>query len=179
MSLKQKKTKSPPKVKAPKLIDLAQLPEHMSAASSERDLCKKCGLYEKAASPFQTPWIPDDWTGKLLLVGPPPVESHEHVRPFLPKVGKLIRSIAGRCGYSDNDIAFASVTRCSAANPSMGQLRCCRPFLLEAIRKLNPANVLGLGKYALKSLSNTNNQNITKARGKLIEVPSEKDKANL
>jgi uracil-DNA glycosylase len=53
----------------------------------------------------------------------------------------------------------------------MDQLRCCRPFLLEVIKRLKPANILGLGKYALKALTNTNNQNITKARGKNMEVP--------
>ena len=104
-------------------------------------------------------------------MGPPPVESHDYIRPLEPKAGKLIRSIARRAGLGDTDIAFVSATRCTVESPSMDQLRCCRPFLLEVIKRLKPANILGLGKYALKALTNTNNQNITKARGKNMEVP--------
>jgi len=51
------------------------------------------------------------------------------------------------------------------------QIRCCRPFLLHVIERLKPKGILGLGKFALKALSNSNNQNITKARGKNMEVP--------
>jgi len=86
-------------------------------------------------------------------------------------VGKLVLAIARRAGFGDTDIAFVASTRCAAESPSVDQLRCCRPFLLEVIERLKPANILGLGKYALKALTNTNNQNITKARGKDMEVP--------
>ena len=159
------------KQKKPKLIDLSNLHEPLGAALSSRELCNKCSLFEKCTEPFVMPWIPDGYTQKLLVVAPPPSESRDSVRPLKAKVGKFFRGIAERCGYGPKDVAFVSVTRCATENPSMDQIRCCRPFLLTTIERLKPANVLGLGKHALRSLGNTNTVNITKARGKQLEVP--------
>lgn len=159
------------KPKAPTLKQLSIRPEPLGHASADRVLCAKCGLCQHTSSPFVTPWIPEGWTGKLLLVGPPPVESHDYIRPLRASVGKLLRGIASRCGFNERDVGFISATRCSAESPTMDQIRCCRPFLLYAIRKLKPQGLLTLGKYAMKAVANNNGQNITKARGKQLGVP--------
>lgn len=161
----------PKKPKKLKLSALSLIPEPLSQAGPSRPLCQTCGLCQKAGSPFQTPWIPDDWTGKLLIVGPPPEEADDYVRPLKPKIGKWLRKMAHSLGYRDDDLCLVSAIRCAVASPSMEQIRCCRPFLLHIINRLKPQGILGLGKYALKALTNTNHQNITKARGKNLEVP--------
>ena len=105
------------------------------------------------------------------MVAPPPEEDDDFIRPFAPRVGKLFRAVVRRCGYNDRDVAVVSAIRTAVAAPSMEQLRCCRPFLLHAVKRLKPKNILGLGKFALRVLSNRNEQNITKARAKSLEVP--------
>src|SRR5690242_398534 len=159
------------KPKKPKLEDLAKIPEPLKSAGPGRPLCERCGLCSKSGLDPVTPWIPDGWTGKLLLVGPPPEDDGEYVRPLKAKIGKFIRRLAADLGYSDVDVGFVSAIRSPVDSPTMDQLRCCRPFLLYAINKLKPKGILGLGKLALKALTNSNNQNITKARGKNLEVP--------
>src|SRR5678809_1135641 len=71
-SAKSSASAKPKKQKTPKLEELALISEPLKSAGPGRPLCERCGLCSKNGSDPVTPWIPDGWTGKLLLVGPPP-----------------------------------------------------------------------------------------------------------
>jgi DNA polymerase len=158
------------------LAALSNIPAKLSDASSERVLCATCGLFKKCSTPFMRPRVPEDWSGKLLCVGEGPGqhEDEESGKPFTGPSGKLIRKLYQKAGFDDRDVAFVNAVRCRVpqnGKPSMAQIRSCRPFLLQIIRKLSPRYCLGLGGVALRALSNNGDANITRGRGKKIIIP--------
>lgn len=71
-------------------------------------------------------------------------------------------------GYQDVDVAMVWAVRCApkrGADPSMQQLRTCRPFFLRAIQLLQPQLLLGFGATALRALTNSGDGSVTKQRG--------------
>lgn len=156
--------------KAPKLkLDLVALSaEKLSSAAPSREACIKCGIFAGCKTPFLKPYVPQGWTGKLLIVAEEPGEKG---RPTAGDVGRLLRRLWLEAGYRDNDIAYAFAVRCApkrGATPSMSSVRACRPFVLRAIDLLHPAAVIGLGGTALRSLTNRGDSNVTNARGRLL-----------
>ena len=154
--------------------------EPLSNANPLRELCQHCGLFQTCKSPFMRPFVPKGWftsKRKTLVVGEAGGD-HEDTRSgkqFTGKSGQLLRKILAQCGYVTSDVAFDNAVKCRPvdnATPTMSQLRACRPFLLQTIRRLQPQSIIGLGATALKTLVNDgSNGNVTKARGKLLEVP--------
>lgn len=133
-------------------------------------------LYATCKTPFLRPFVPQGWTGLLLLVGEGPGEDEDERsgRPFTGRAGKLLRSLYTDSGYTDRDIALVNAVRCRPpenATPSMSQVRACRAFVLRAIEVLRPRIIVGLGGSALRALTNNGDNNVTKARGKLLDVP--------
>lgn len=101
------------------------------------------------------------WTGKLLLI----------TDPLAKEAYRVMRKAWREAGYNDGDVAFVAPVRChTSRQPTMGQIRACRPFLLKALEVLRPRFVLGLGATALRALTNKADANITKARGKLLAL---------
>ena len=160
--MKAKKKKKPAKFSINKM---AQAPEGYSHANENRAACQLCGRYKSCADPFSTPEIRDEWTGKILLVS-------DHLgRQSL----SLAKSAWEAAGYVERDIAIIPPIRCQTTKaPSVAQLRACRPFLLKAIDALSPKFVLGLGAVALRALTNKSDANLTRARGKLINLKEKK-----
>lgn len=162
------KKKSVPK---PKLQTLIQI-EKLSAGATERALCAKCGLHASCAQPFLQPLVPDNWTGKLLLVG--------ELQPEFERSGNLYQSLGGRelqrvfkeAGIARKDVAFMPVLRCRPNKaPSMHQLRACAPFVYRAVQVLKPVHILAMGPNAVKSLSNKGTPGpVARLRGRLKEA---------
>lgn len=147
-------------VKKPSLKKISLTKEPLSNAGSERWACQECGLYTGEPS---RPQVPEDWTGKLLIVGD---NGNLTGRAF-----SLLRKLWRSVGYTDSDVACFSSVRCSgpkAAN--MNQVRACRPFLLTVLAKLNPKFVLAAGATAFRAIKNDGSINITRNRGKQLKV---------
>src|SRR5262245_13881249 len=99
--------------KKPSLKNLALTMEILNNGGAGRELCQTCGLFRKCEAGFIRPTVPEDWTGKVLVVA----DSDEILHG---SVGKLYRSIYRRAGFGDLDIAFAPAVRCwSGVAPSM------------------------------------------------------------
>ena len=125
-------------------------PEPLENASPDRPLCQKCGLFRFAKTPFMKPFIPEGYTHRALGVGEAPGKHEDEVsgRPFTGKAGELLDKKLKETGWSKKDVALHNATICRPQNnaePTMTQIRCCRPFLLQVIRDLNPRFIIGFG----------------------------------
>ena len=153
------------------------LTENLATASNTRALCKECKLFSKCTFPFMRPFIPKNWTGKILFIGEAPGEHEDEVshRPFTGKAGKLFTTeIIPAIPLSMQDVVLVNSVRCrpkNNASPTMNQLRACRPFLLQVISKLRPEFIVCLGRVALQAIQNSGVANITKSRGRRITIP--------
>lgn len=155
------KEKKPPKLNLKKL---SLLREPLKSAGETREACRMCGLCKRSSrGVYAMPEVPGDWSGRLLIVRTGSEDSAAR---------KLLRRLWRKSGYADSDVSFVDAVRCgSRHDPSMAQLRACRPFLLQAIVKLKPKNILALGSTALRALRNDGETSLTKNRGKEIRIP--------
>lgn len=93
-------------------------------------------------------------------------------RRWLDEYRVSLRRVLDKAGYSGSDVAVYFATRSSShIEATMRQLRACRPFLLAVIEELKPRSVLLLGDKALHSAINLGNVSVTRARGRLLEMP--------
>lgn len=154
------KEPKPKKTKAPSLAVQALTGEPMATATSQRDLCAKCGLISPG---IMRPYVPGGYTGKVLVVTSSPPGSDER---------QLIRQVTREAGYSAQDVALAYAVRCPIADePSMNQIRCCRPYMARAVTVLNPQNIIAMGASAARSLANDGKAtNVTKLRGRPLHI---------
>lgn len=154
------------KQKKPKPLTLAarsKLCEPFDAASPERDLCQKCELFQSAEKPFAPVLVPPDWTGEILIVDEQPSQDK--------RVDKALAALLAEAGYPRRSVAMAYAVRCAGtAEPSMAQIRCCRPFLLQAIKELAPRTLLGIGTVTAKAIKNDGQANVTTLRGRVVAV---------
>lgn len=149
--------------KKPNLKKLSVLREPLSNAGDERALCKLCGLCSKnKKNRFALPVVPENYSGALLVV----TEGSEDADTL-----KFTRRLWRRTGWTDSDVALVPAVRCGTRKPpGMVNIRACRPFLLQVITKLKPKSILALGDVAMRALRNSGEKNITKARGKSIQL---------
>lgn len=108
------------------------------------------------------PEVPADFSGNLLIVTNGTEDG---------KTRRFLRRLCHRAAYDDRDVAVVGSVRCGVKDPSMAQLRACRPFLLQVIQKLKPKNIIGLGSVAMRALRNAGEESIVKNRGKEIRIP--------
>lgn len=135
--------------------------EGLSNASVDREACKACGLY-KSGEKFRTPMVPDDWSGQVAAVLSGNENSAER---------RIIKKAYERAGWPAEDVAYVPALRCGNENdPSMQQIRCCRPFLLKALGALKPKYAIAVGDVAMRAVRNNGETNITKNRGKRFTV---------
>ncbi len=163
----------------PKAIPLAKqclVAEDPATASPDRPLCQKCGAFNKARVPFMKAQVPAKWTGRLLIVGERPGQDEDQKSgyPFSGPSGKLLRQMLREAGFEYDEVAFTNATRCADpknATPTTEQIRCCRPFLLWELERLNPQRVLGVGAKAGVALTNDGGLTVKGTRGRVLVVP--------
>src|SRR2546427_10241170 len=137
------------KPKALKLDQIAII-QSQEKAGANRDLCKLCGLWKLAETPFMKVRVSSGWTKRLLLVGEAPGqhEDRESGEAFTGPAGRIIRKLLAKAGYKRSDVVFANSVRCRPPKnrkPTMKEIRCCRPLLLRTIHNLNPVSLLYAG----------------------------------
>lgn len=174
------KRPAPAPGRKPKLSELALLPEPHANLSVDRTLCQLCSLFKLCKRPYMKPFVPTNWSGKMLLVlEAPGGDEDDHTgRPATGEAGQLLRKLWLKAGLRDQDVAITNSVVCRPrgdATPSMQQVRCCRPFLLRVCGVLRPRNILGMGVVALHALTNKHAGSITGTRGKSVEVPGLRD----
>ena len=130
--------------------------------------CEDCTLYDAPSGPSE---IPDDWTGKYLLVGQQPGrEELKEGRPFVGMSGKLLRAALGEAGFEERDVAFTNAILCGAPQqrePSPHELACCKPRLMQGVE--HAGRVLVMGKHAAITILGRE-LSIFKERGRYVEA---------
>jgi len=153
---------------------LSETHEALRNATSRRAACAACTLFQSCQTPFLKPWVPKQWTGKVLILGEAPERHDEQShRLFTGPAGILLRTLWREVGFDDDDIALVNTVRCRPVNakPTMRQIRACRPFVLEVIKQLKPHVVLCCGGIALKCILNAGGtENVTEHRGRVLPV---------
>lgn len=150
--------------------------ENPKHASKDREACKLCSLHKRCKTPFIGPYIPETWTGKVLILleAPTRFEDRRTGKPGSDSQGKLARKYLKRAGYDRHDLARLTVNLCYKPGdkaPGIKQIRACRPFLLWQIEKLKPKVIIGFGKNTLKAIRNLDNVSLVEARGRVQTMP--------
>lgn len=151
-------------------------PEKLNLASSDRVECVSCKLFASCKTPFMRPFIPKEYTGKILGIAEAPGQHEDEIshRPLTGKAGKLLAECFSAARYDARDIALVNALRCRPkhnATPHMNQIRACRPFLLQVISVLKPQMIICFGAISIKSLQDNALSNITKLRGRPLVCP--------
>lgn len=148
--------------------------EHLSAAVPSRQACEECSLHENCQTPFLRPFIPRDWTKKVLFVFDVSKEGEAKAErdglPLSDRERTQVKAVLAATGLTKADVAFAPTTRCQG-KASMMQLRACRPFLVRIIAELKPSFVFLCGENALKQYTNSGSLSpLAKTRGRELAV---------
>lgn len=162
------------KIGTKELKVLSEQAENLRAASPRRRLCAHCSLARSCRTPYIFPFVPLKWTRRLLVISSAPDYEDAEI---------LARQMLESAGYQPRDVAFAYTVRCAPpkrANPNMTQIRACRPFLLETIRKLRPRMIILLGEMALRAVLNAGSySSVTEQRGKELKIANLKGRQPL
>ena len=147
----------PKKTSPSKLKDLAMLPEKSANAGLRRTLCHECERHAKCDNPFL---FEDDsrWSRQLLiLVGEPLNEDALH----------LLAHVTKELGIEQRTYTVRSALGChTSKKPSMFNIRACRPFLVDYVKRTKPHVILALGDVALRAATNDGKlKTITPLRG--------------
>lgn len=138
--------------------------EKLSQAGPQRPACMECGLHRSCQEPFLPPYVPKDWSGKVLLVMEPSEAGEKQYSRdgvYLSDMERTkLKEVLCQSDLTKKDIAFSPVLRCrpvltGSKKPKMTSLRACRPFLLRTLSQLKPAHVVALGESAVKACVNT------------------------
>lgn len=149
--------KKPTKPKKLSLLARSELAEDPATAGPERDLCQECGLFQNSKEPYQT--MKEDPKVLALVDNTSPKK----------EVVNLLRKELEAAGVLPKDYAWAFAVRCAPdddSTPNMKQIRCCRPFLLWALDRIQPRVRLALGVLAAKALLNSGDVSIAGSRGR-------------
>jgi len=174
-------------MKPPSIAKLSMIPAKQSEAGPKRELCQRCALHETCEQKFVRPFIPERWSGKLLLVLEGAAEAS--VGPWAGDEGRLLRRLLKQAGYQSGDVGIVFALRCAPAphevkgdrpprwardeprkRPSMLQVRACRPFVLKTIEYFNPKTVIAFGDTAVRSILNKTAPALVHLRGRKLSV---------
>jgi uracil-DNA glycosylase len=107
---------------------------------------------------------------RLMFVGEGPgADEDEQGLAFVGKAGQLLTKIIEAIGLRRDDVFIANVIKCRPPqnrNPEPDEILACQPFLEQQIRAIQPAVLVGLGKFAAQWLLKTA-EPISRIRGRL------------
>ncbi|MGB6300129.1 MAG: uracil-DNA glycosylase [Rivularia sp. (in: cyanobacteria)] len=109
----------------------------------------------------------------IMIIGEAPGQNEDETGlPFVGRAGQLLEKILASVKLdSEKDVYIANINKCRPPdnrNPTAGEIKACKPYLLEQIRLVDPKIILLTGATALKGLL-AEKQAISKIRGKWIE----------
>lgn len=132
-----------------------------------RGLCHECGRFDKSGDPF-VPSDPQGWTGDVLLLFGQRV-SHESVG--------YLTSLLRVAGYRESDYCFLDGVRCyTPRTPTTFEIRACRSFFVDFVRRYQPRVVVAFGHVAARLATNDGKlKTITPIRGLEYTVAGAED----
>ena len=131
--------------------------------ATDRPECQTCGLFRKARHPFIPPVVEDAGRAvDLVIVGEAPGKTEDaRGEVFCGKAGKLLDEMLSASDLAGCNVAFANSLQCWPGadaegkdnKPTMEQVRCCRPLLVENLNQIQAGKVVGVGQWGGRALS--------------------------
>lgn len=110
----------------------------------------------------------------IVLSGPTKHEDVVSHRPGTGDSGELLAELLEQAGYEKHDYSIVQAFRCKPKGKAkFAHVKACRPFLLHALKVLQPAVVIAMGTWALKAVLNSGKSetNVTRYRGQALSIP--------
>ncbi|MGH8944994.1 MAG: uracil-DNA glycosylase [Acidimicrobiia bacterium] len=108
----------------------------------------------------------------LMLVGEAPGKNEDlQGEPFVGAAGKLLDELMEGIGITRSQAYIANVLKCRPPgnrDPLPDEIDCCKGYLREQIRMIQPTVVVTLGNFATKLLLRTET-GITRLRGQVFD----------
>lgn len=108
----------------------------------------------------------------LMLVGEAPGRNEDlQGEPFVGAAGKLLDELMAGIGVTRSEAYIANVIKCRPPgnrDPMPDEIDCCKGYLREQIRLIQPKVVVTLGNFATKLLLRTET-GITRLRGQVFD----------
>lgn len=131
--------------------------------------CNKCGLCNSAE------WVcmkgVGDRTAKIMVIAESPGPIEDTVgEPLQGKPGKLFWEIMSKLGITQDDCYVTHAVKCRTPDgrpPTAKEMKACKPYLEQEIKKVKPKFILMLGSTALKQT--LGKAKITEIHGTVIE----------
>lgn len=126
------------------------------------DSCKLCTLYESDEGIVFGAGAED---ADIMFVGEAPGEEEGlQLKPFVGGSGRVLTALCVHAGIERKETFVTNVVKCrpTAKNaqgmtvnriPTDQEIRCCAPFLLSEIKRVNPNVIVALGNVPMKTLT--------------------------
>jgi len=131
--------------------------ETESAVSVPVLSCEKCPALCKSRTKIVNGRGPED--ADYFIVGEGPGNDEDKLgKPFVGDSGRLLAHMLTEAGVAPGDVYLSNSVRCRPAGnrkPKVSEIRACRPYLMEEIRRVNPKVIITTGATALTALYRT------------------------
>jgi len=153
---------------APTPVSREECAAGLARIAADADTCTRCVL---AATRAHTVPGEGDPGARLVIVGEAPgAEEDRTGRPFVGAAGRLLTKMLAAIGLARDEVFICNLLKCRPPGnrtPRPDEVACCKPFLREQLRLLNPEIVLALGSPAARELLQTR-RGITSLRGRFM-----------
>ncbi|MBR1618538.1 uracil-DNA glycosylase [bacterium] len=135
--------------------------------------CRECVLGNTRKNIVFSDGNPE--TAKIVLIGEAPGETEDETgTPFVGRAGKLLNEFLEDAGISrQDDLYIINTVKCRPPEnriPTDVEKMLCHKFLTAQIDIMNPKAIIFCGATALKSFCEDKKVQISKVRGKWIDV---------
>ncbi|WP_133129660.1 uracil-DNA glycosylase [Legionella yabuuchiae] len=131
--------------------------------------CQQCNLHKSRS---HTVFARGNCQAQLMIIGEAPAyHEDQQGMPFVGKAGMLLNKMLDSVGFLPEEVYITNVIKCRPPNnrdPEAIEIEACSSYLREQIELINPAVILGVGKFAGHFLANTKSP-LNKMRQKIYK----------
>ena len=143
----------------------------LEALATPAKMCQRCGLAPTRTNVVVSRGNPQ---APIMIIGEGPGQQEdEQGLPFVGRSGQLLEKILAAVRLnSEKDVYICNIVKCRPPgnrNPTMPEIKACKPYILEQIRLVDPKIILLTGATAVKGIIPSEKRGITKIRGTWIE----------
>lgn len=151
-------------------VDEQEREEGLRRMAAEVATCRRCVL---AGTRHETVFGEGSHEARLLIVGEAPgAEEDRSGRPFVGAAGQLLTRMLAAIGLAREDVYICNLLKCRPPDnrtPRPDEIACCKPFLQEQVRLIQPELILAMGSPAARELLRTS-RGITSLRGRFTRT---------
>jgi DNA polymerase len=129
------------------------------ALEAQVSACTRCALHEgRTQTVFGTGNRNADW---MIIGEAPGADEDKQGEPFVGRAGQLLNEMLLAAGYRRSDVYIANILKCRPPgnrDPSVDEVACCQPYLLQQIALIQPTLILAVGRIAAHKLLHTTTQ---------------------